>query len=464
MASELKNKINRLPQIYQNLIIGLLMGGVTGLVVSFFFQRFGASGIVIIVFIMLGASLGFLSGKELERYKRLKEEKIILEGDYEKIQHMLHQYENRYRLLIENVSDAIYLTTEKGKFLLFNEATCLLSGYPREELKNMTLSHFQVEDEMTEDHHRAWLDNGICRYEETWRNKIGQMLHLDISAKWIKISNVQCILHTARDVLYRKEAFEEKWTGTLVLLAQNRLNEVANAFQVIHKKFIMPMNNTMDVVNREIKNQPAVDAKFSPFFMEWEKARKALQLVVDKNSRNLDATFTNWNLNEVLRQELFYLCLMTGSDELLKQASFSHEIPLLYTSGRDLSLILETLLRAAHRSIPKVGKKDMSIASRMEEGEAVIQIQAPTSRDFEYHLTKVFDPTVLKEQADEIHRGMNVLRQILESLRFKLEVDYPETGMIIRLKIPLESASTSSPRRDEKASGAKGGGDKSVIV
>jgi hypothetical protein len=198
--------------------------------------------------------------------------------------------------------------------------------------------------------------------------------------------------------------------------------------------------------------------------MEWEKLRKAMQLVTDKNSRNLETAFANWNLNEVLRQELFFLCLMMDSDELLKRTSLSHEIPLLYTSGRDLSLILETLFRAVYRSIPKAGKKDMSVVSRMENGEALVQIQAPTSKDFEYHLTKVIDPTVLKEQADEIHRGMNVLNQISKPLHFKLEVDYPGTGVLVRLMIPLETVSTSSPRGEEKASGAKGGGNKQVIV
>jgi PAS domain S-box-containing protein len=464
MAPALSEKINRLPQIYQNIIMGLVTGGVVGYVVKFFFQRFGVSGIVLAVFIVIGAALGYLSGKERERYERLREEKILLEEDIDKIQRMLHRSESKYRLLVENVSDAIYLTTENGKFLLFNEATSLLSGYSREELKDMSLSRIQLESEMTQNHHRAWLDNGICRYEEQWRNKSGQALYLDVSAKWIKISKVQCILHVARDVVHRRDEFEEKWADDLVLFARNRLNESSRAVQVLYKKFIAPMNNTMDAMNREIKKQPAVDAKFSPFFMEWEKIRKALQLVVDKNNRNSDVAPTNWNLNEVLRQELFHLCLMAGTDEPLKQASFSHDVPLLYTSGSELSLILETLLQAACLSIPKTIKKGMIVASRMEEGLAVVQIQVSISNGFEYLLTQTVDPTVLKEQDDAGSRGMNALQRMLKPLRYELEVEHPEPGLLVRLKIPVEGTSESQPRGTANVSGAKDEGDKSLIV
>jgi hypothetical protein len=169
-------------------------------------------------------------------------------------------------------------------------------------------------------------------------------------------------------------------------------------------------------------------------------------------------------LNDVLRQELIHLCLATGSDEPLKRASFSHDIPLLYTSGRELSLILETLLQAAHRSIPKTGAKDITVASRMEDGSAVVQIKAPASRNFEIHLTKVLDPTVLKEQDVVGSRGMNALLRMLKPLRYELEVAHPESGVLVQLKIPVEGGTNSKQAGAAGAPGAKGGGNKSVIV
>ena len=439
MAPNFRDKINQMPFLYQSILVGLLTGGFTGFIIKFFFERFGASGVVLTAFLVFGALLGFFGGKEKERVERLKAEKALLEGDVDKIQRMLHQAEGKYRLLIENISDAIYLTTEKGKFLLFNEATSLLSGYSRDELKGMTLSQIQNEDEMTEKHQRAWLDNGICRYEEQWRNKTGESLQLDVNARWIKVAGMQCILHVARNMAHRMEAIEETRTGDLVRFARDRSGEVARAVRVVQQKFISPMNNTMDAVNREIKKLPAVDAKFSPFFMDWEKKRKVLQLVEDKNNRNLDESVAQWNLNEVLRQELFYLCMMTGSDAPFRKASFSPGIPLLTASGKDLSLILETLLHAAYQSIRKAGKSDMSVSSLMENGQAVVQIMAPDSSDFEFHLSRKVDPAVIKDNEMEIKRGMNFMELLLDPLKYKLEVEHPETGGVnVRLRMPIE--------------------------
>jgi len=465
MQDSISSKINNLKGSYQNLIVGLFAGGFCGYIVKFFFQRFGASTVVFAIFILIGAILGFLSGKERERYEQLKEEKVLLEEDYDKINNMLRQSEGRYRLLFENITDAIYLTTDKGKFLFFNESTCLLSGYSREELKKMTLEQIQVEGESSQSHARAWLDNGICRYEEKWMNKVGQTLNLDINAKWLKISKMQCILHVARNTEHRKDILEEKRAAELADFGKIRLTDVSNATQTLYRKFFVPMNKTMDAVNRDLKNLPAEDAKFSPFFMEWEKVKKILQTLIARSVRSTESKFSTWNLNEVLRQEIYNLILVTGSDEMPKQVTLAKEIPLLYTSGRDLAMVLEILLRAVHESLPNAAKKEFSISSRLEESAAVVQLQAASSMNFDFHLSRAVDPSVTREESKETQRGINVLNRITTPLKWKLEIENPETGVVVRLRIPIEGASGSPPADMGSADSATaGGGNQQVIV
>jgi len=465
MQDSISLKVNQLKMTYQNLIVGLFVGGFCGYIVKFFFQRFGTSTIVFSIFILIGAILGFLSGKERERYERLKVEKVLLAEDFEKVNTMLHQSESKYRLLFENISDAIYLTTDKGRFLLFNESTCLLSGYSREELRKITLSGLQVEQEAEQNQHRAWLDNGICRFEERWRNQNGQILNLDVNARWIKIAKVQCILHVARDIMHRNDLLEEQRVYELADFNKARLEDVSKAVQSLYRKFFVPMNNMMDTVKNDLHKIPSEDAKFSPFFMEWEKVKKLLQALIARSVRGTDSGSANWNLNEVLKQEIFNLMMITGSDEIPEQISFSKEIPLLYTSGRDLALILEILLRAVHESLPQAAKKELSVSSKMEGGLAVVQIQAPASIHFDNNLSKIVDPDLTKEQARQSHRGINVLRLLVESMKWKLDIENPETGVIVRLKIPVEGASSSPPRDGGTSAPAMtGGGSGDVIV
>lgn len=49
----------------------------------------------------------------------------------------LFRSEEKYRLLLDQLSDAIYLSTISGKFETFNKATSDLLGYSSEELKTL---------------------------------------------------------------------------------------------------------------------------------------------------------------------------------------------------------------------------------------------------------------------------------------------------------------------------------------
>ena len=49
-------------------------------------------------------------------------------------QERLRQSEERYRMLVEQASDGIFVTDPQGKFVEVNAAVCVLSGYNREEL------------------------------------------------------------------------------------------------------------------------------------------------------------------------------------------------------------------------------------------------------------------------------------------------------------------------------------------
>jgi PAS domain S-box-containing protein len=437
MSESVRERINQLSQVYQNLIVGVVMGVFGGYIIKFFFQRYGASTLVWAIFILFGAGLGYFSGREREKYDRLREEKGLLETDFEKARGRLRNLEGRYRLLVETISDAIYLTTEKGQFLLFNEAATLLSGYSRNELKRMTLDQIQAENEFTESHRRAWLDNGICRFEERWRNKSGQILNLDVNAKWIKLDRIQCILHVARDIQHRNESKEGERILELADFNRARLREVAAENQQLVRKFISPMNATMDAVNKDLKKLPAEDAKFSPFFMEWEKMRKALQYLVARNSRNLEEERGSWTLAEVLRQELFHIAFLSGTDDALKSASFSKDVPPLNAPGRDLSLAFEVLLRAAYESLPKAAKQDLSVRTSLDGGNAVAEIRAPGAIHFRYFLAKAVNPATTKETAEQDDIGEKTLAVLTGSFGGSTELEITDSGVVARVKIPV---------------------------
>ena len=116
-------KLNRLNFIAQNVILGSITGILVGLNLRVLFSRAGARDISWLIFFLIGPLIGFLSGKERERYQKLKEEKCNLQQDLEEISSALKKSKEKYSLLVESASDAIFLTTMDGRFLVANEAT-----------------------------------------------------------------------------------------------------------------------------------------------------------------------------------------------------------------------------------------------------------------------------------------------------------------------------------------------------
>ena len=133
-------KINRIRARTQNLILGSVTGTIVGVNLRIIFQRVGATDLIWMMFFLLGPAIGYLSGKERERIENLKQEKSLLKENLDKIQESLKKSTQKYKLLVEQANEAIFLTSAQGKILLFNQALALLTGYSKEQLKKMNIS------------------------------------------------------------------------------------------------------------------------------------------------------------------------------------------------------------------------------------------------------------------------------------------------------------------------------------
>ena len=108
--------------VLQNLVVGSLFGVVIAIGLRYLYTRASVPDWAWILFFIIGPVIGYLSGIERKRYERLRMEKIQLSSNLGKFQEMLKKSSNKYNLIMENLSDAIYLTTEDGRFLLYNQA------------------------------------------------------------------------------------------------------------------------------------------------------------------------------------------------------------------------------------------------------------------------------------------------------------------------------------------------------
>jgi diguanylate cyclase (GGDEF)-like protein/PAS domain S-box-containing protein len=126
----------------------------------------------------------------------------------QKAEGRLRDSESRFRDLIEQAADGIYLSDVEGNFIMVNTRGCELLGYDNSELTGANARITYVEEEVDAYRQRlqAVAAGETLRYERMVRRKDGTTFPAEISFKMLSNGMVQAIFH---DISRRRE-HEEK--------------------------------------------------------------------------------------------------------------------------------------------------------------------------------------------------------------------------------------------------------------
>ena len=443
-------KSRRLGYVAQNVILGTITGVMVGFNLKVFFQRIGGVELIWILFFLLGPALGYLSGKERQRIEKLKKEKSELKENLSKIQDALARSAKKYQLLVEHVNDAIFLTTYEGRFVLFNEATSLMTGYDRNKLKKMSISELKAESGAT-DSEQAWSDNGVSRYEERWRNKSGKMLYLEIDARWIHFGDHRLILHVARNVHRRREADGEIKARRIRTFHESFTLETAAAQKGLLQYVLGPVSMMVQALQQDMVGCAGETAKLSDSLSQLNKTSKLLKLFKTKFERDLKTSPSQWDLNDILKQEILYIQSMTDAGRSISASDISKKLPHVYGFGRDFSFVFHHTIFAALESIESLNQRDLALKTQIMDDHILVEMCAAGAVDFKKHLCHRIDPSFKAGEtssAGAIDDGFRICEWIFESFGVNIDVAEREReGTIIRIRVPVYESSekTSAP-------------------
>ena len=124
-----------------------------------------------------------------------------------KSQEQLKESERKFRTLIEQASDGIFISNQQGDYLDVNSSAATLTGYSKEELLQLNINDIVWEDELKEKPLRLpeLLSGQVVINERFLKHKNGSLIHVEISAKLLEDGRFQAIV---RDITERKKAEE----------------------------------------------------------------------------------------------------------------------------------------------------------------------------------------------------------------------------------------------------------------
>lgn len=123
--------------------------------------------------------------------------------DRKKTEDDLRKSEERFRSLIEQASDAIFVHDLNGKFLEANQQACMSLGYSRDELLSLSVGNIDPDMKERGDSSRFW-PHLPATFESTHRRKDGTTFPVEIRLGPIEYRKTKVVLSLVRDITERK--------------------------------------------------------------------------------------------------------------------------------------------------------------------------------------------------------------------------------------------------------------------
>lgn len=156
-----------------------------------------------------------LEQRVIERTAELSEAVNALRREIahrEQAEAKLREAEERYRLVFEQMLDAVVLVeAETGRFVDFNEPAHRRLGYTREEFARLRVSDVDVEEtpEAPGLHNRRTLSQGADEFETRHRTKSGTIRNVIVSTRPITLRGRRVVLALWHDFTERKRMEDE---------------------------------------------------------------------------------------------------------------------------------------------------------------------------------------------------------------------------------------------------------------
>lgn len=129
-----------------------------------------------------------------------------------KVEISLKESEQKFRNLVEQASDMLFLHDTKGQLIEVNNAAVKHTGYSRDELLKMTVFDIDPDAKDRDDMEIHWKslrpDDKPAIFEGRHRKKDGGMYEVEITVSKISLQNGEFVLGLARDITEKKKAEE----------------------------------------------------------------------------------------------------------------------------------------------------------------------------------------------------------------------------------------------------------------
>ena len=274
---------------------------------------------------------------------------------------------SRYKELLENVDDAVYILDEQGSIIEANAAAYTSLGYPREQFYNL-----QLEDVVPSEESRAILRHGSAAInrvhsqkmtlETNHRTRDGRSIPVEIHSRPIVYMGKSVILNVARDISDRLQIEKEKeYLETQLNHAQKMeaMGTMAGCIAHDFNNLIMGVQGRLDMMLMQLDPE-------QPTYAHAEAINKTMQSATSLTSQLLGfarkgkSELMPLNINTLVEEST--RIFISARKEVTLNLIFADEIGLVNGDRGQLEQVLVNLYLNAWQAMP--GGGDLNIHTR----------------------------------------------------------------------------------------------------
>lgn len=293
----------------------------------------------------------------------------------------LRASEIRYRMLVEQATDGIFLHRADGSVLDVNRQACESLGFSRDELIGMKVAEFApfiTPEELQEI--QLQVEHGqAVTFESYHRRKDGSKFPVEVRINPFHIANQPVALSVVRDITERKQADVQLQELRDVLAHMNRLGTLGEiASGLAHE-----LNQPLGAIN--------IDASTSLFLckeIDSPKLQSCLQRISDQALRAGEIvrrmrsfirrdSFNKepHEINRLVREVLMLLDDRLRHNSVTLELSLAESLPAIAVDGIQIQQVLVNLVRNADDAMAENGDTPRVLTIRTEAATSAIRIE-----------------------------------------------------------------------------------------
>lgn len=347
----------------------------------------------------------------------------------------LRASEARYRNLVDQAEDGIFLSDDQGNYLTVNPAGCGMLGYSVEELQQMNLSDILSDEEVQIEPPAGLSDRSSRFVQRRLRRKDGSTFIAEIHAKVLPNGDVEGIV---RDVSERVRIETERRDLEEALQHSQRLESVGRLAGGVAHDF----NNLLSVVlanahlaRSEFAGKGVEIPELDEIIEASDRASRLTRQLLAFSRKQVRSPQTI-DLNEVVRSTQSLLKPLLG-EKIEIEIDLVGQPTWVWADVAQMEQVIVNLAVNARDAMSGQGK--LSIRTRVEPRWAVLEVSDDGAGMDEAVRDRLFEPFfTTKGPGKGTGLGLSTVYGIVIQSDGRIEVDSrPDHGATFRLEFPI---------------------------